>query len=228
MKNKCNILIFILILVTPIFIWAQEEEKDPTYLFDSFQPGTVTFKDGTQLVGILNYNMELNKMVYIDETPNWNNTYNTMEFSDPSKIVSFNLNGRIFEHKKNAHCYEKITMDNVVLYIDWRLKPYSLSRDTSHGESQLASVQSIRSKQASPSSADLKTGMNFKYRPNNIYYLEINGKSKKFFNQDNFIKLFDKEHRDDIKKFIEEGNLDFSDADNVKVVVAYCSKFIKD
>jgi len=210
--------LFILLLLFPAFLVAQEE-GDNGYLFPDFMQGTVLFKNGGVEPAMLNYNYVTKLMLLKD------NKDQILEFSDLSSIVAINIDNRVFIKGKNNAFYEQVPAGNGFYYIQWFGKTISQERAGAYGTySSTSAVTTYSTINSDNRVIQLKVGEKAKTKKNCNFCLKVKNNFKSFDSARTLGKLF-KGHEAEIEKFAAEQKIDFSKAPDIERMVVFCEKF---
>lgn len=221
MKNLGTLLLLFLFSLS---LSAQEKEEDYTQfmLFPAFADGLVVLKDGTRGSGLFNYSLLNEKIVFFDEDNN------VITFADPSSVGVVIIGDRIFENVKKNTFYERIPIGDNYYYVYWKAKWISNGKDTSHHGARSQSFGAVNYKVA-----DSGTGTSLRFKTNDgmdmipvmDYYLKIKNNFKKFDSADSLAKLIGN-HKDEIKEYAKQENIDFKNPDDINRIMQYISPYI--
>jgi hypothetical protein len=211
---KTRLKLFFLLLLTSTFLLAQKQNNP--YLFDTFKRGKIIYKKGDPVEANFNYDTAREILVFLDTDSV------VMEIDNTSNMAALSIDNRIFEHIGKGTFYERIPIDDSFLYVRWQSKRISEGRTGAYGtRSPTSSISSIGQYNGPGGVVRLKDTEEFSYSPSNYYYLKINNKFKRFSSDDSLFKLF-KGREDEIKKYIEEENINLKNIDDIKKIVAFC------
>jgi len=219
MKTKNYVLLLLIIL--PILGFAQTKEKKNGFLFENFTQGTMVYKEGATSKSKFNYHVGLEKMLFL------NNENKILQLANPSIVNHIKIGDRIFEHIKDGIFYEKISVNNLLLYIRWHSKMTSKGREGAYGtKSHTSSTGYLDRITDKGETFELNSNEEFEMESLNFFFLKINNKFQRFSSVDSLAKLF-KNHKEEISKYLKEQNYNFKDIEDVKKAVQYCSQFIE-
>lgn len=219
MKRKYTFFLFFCFLV--INLSAQNFSKN-AYLLSTFMNGKVVHKDGATSKALFNYNLVNKKILFKGE----NNEI--LELSNPNELSYINIGEMTFEHVSGQKFYEKISINDLDLYVYWQVQllpegktgAYGV-RDQTSSVHQLQTVYSYLSKTNTISTED-----DFLAYSKNQYFLKINDKFKLFDSSKSLSKLF-KGKEFEVERKLTEDKLNFENFEDVKKAIAICSQFVK-
>ena len=213
MKAK---IIFILLCILPIFAMAQDKENE-AYLFNKFEKGVALYKGGNQIQSFFNYDLISGKIVFKD-----GNT--VMELANPELFDQISVGDRVFKYIKGETFYEKVDINNLDLYIEWKSQLISQGKNVGYGSSQSSAVNDVSHLSQNGSTYNLNSSEKFNLIPKNSYYVQLKGKYKRFNSAKSLAKLF-KNHEDEILKYIDSEKIKFDSEEDIKKAVVFCSQF---
>ncbi|MBK5722731.1 hypothetical protein JGH11_17805 [Dysgonomonas sp. Marseille-P4677] len=217
MKKNYNL--FLLLIIFPIFLLAQDSLGEG-YLFDKFKDGKVIFKNGQISNAPFNYNTLSEKLLFMSDGE-------MLELANPNQVVLVNIDNRIFEHIKDGLFYERIKVGDGALYVRWKSLSISKGKKGAYGvTSSTSSIDNINQISSSGNVVKLKSDEEFRVTPRNQYFLKIANKFKEFNSADSLAKLF-KGHEDEIKKYIKDAQLDFNKIEDLKKAIEFCGQYNK-
>lgn len=204
---------YILILLIACFGLTKgySQEGKGQYLFQEFSEGYVYYKDGRVFKVPLNYDLTKGKFYFIDKDKE------KKEFSDPNMVTSVKVGERIFLPVSGNEAAEVIQSNpNILVQYSGAKR---IKRDiTFGGKTETASVDSYSN--LIYSTPDVVDESNvFVANLNYKYFVEKDGRMKKFSNAKQFIKIFSK-RKGKVVRYIEENKVDF---DSIEQVVKLCN-----
>ena len=197
--------------------YAQEEVMGNGLIFPQFEKGTVSFKNGTISTAMLNYDMIMQEMLFIDAD------INVMAISEPSEVLVVIINGRRFLPASKSGFYEEIQAGTGHFFI--QRKAYLLSegkRSGYGGYSQTSSINTIDVLQNTGSGRTIRLNLDekFKLKTEYFYYLQSGKNYKVFSSAKSLGKLF-KGQGSKIEAFAKEQSINFSNIDDISRIVEY-------
>lgn len=212
---------FFLLLFSAISISSFSQKKEnSTYLFNNFQPGTVIFKSGITSKSTFNYELVKGKI-------HFKNNNEILELANPQLVKQINIGDHIFEYVKGDEFYEKISFENIDLYIKHKGTVISQGKNSGYGgRSQTASIDGInRINTATGKTVELKVDVDFSIKKRSTYYLKIDGKFKSFNSVNSLAKLFD-DNQEQIKETLNNEKINFENTDDVIKAVKLCEQYL--
>ncbi len=213
---KRLVLLFVVGLTFSLFSFAQEADPDQ-YLFPTFQPGQVMYKDGRVFNVSLNYNLVSNRFIFIDTYDN-----NILkEFAELDKLGLVKVDDRNFHINNKGEAIEILQVENPRILVEYRGKVKDLGQKAAYGgRSQTSAIESLSSFQSGGQHYRLEgdpryvvSGMERRYQ------VDTPKKMRSFSNAKQFVKIYPK-HKDTLEKFIKEQKVNF---DSTKQVVTLCN-----
>lgn len=187
---------------------AQNSQSNDCYLFDKFQDCLIVYKDGRQFAAPVNYDLIQKHYVFKDSDQQ------EKEFSDPELIAVLRIGERSFLIGKQA-AIEVIQVQpkfNVIYTGDMRKAPQKTSYG---GTTQTASVDTYYGLSGTIPASGVKNDQRIVTGINKTYEINIGKKNKQFYNKKSFLKLLPKEKQNELDKYIEDNNIDFTSTDQV-------------
>ena len=202
-------IVLAILLVIPTTLWSQE--KKDQYLFPDFTSSYIYYKDGKVFQVPTNYDLFKNEFIFIDKDNE------KKEFTDPGMIVSITAGNRTFRLISGNEAAEVIQNDPIILiqYIGEKRIKKNLSMG---GKTETASVDSysnLYSYGIEDNTNNIELA-NIRYQ----FYLDINKRLKRFSTEKQFLKLFPKQ-KEQLKKYMEENQVDFNSIDQVVKLCNY-------
>ena len=212
-------LLFFMIVFS--FSRVSGEELANGMLFPRFEEGTVIYKDGRTVKASLNYNTVEEEMLF--KNPDGS----ILALDDPGKVSAISIGNRFFEYASRDAFYERIPVDSVFLYVQWKSTLISEGKGSGYGgRSQAAAVTNIGTlSNQTGNYTRFNLDEEFKVKSECSYYLKLKNKWKRFNSAKTLGKLF-KGHGEEIERFASEENIDFKNPEDVKRIIAFCSPFI--
>ena len=208
--KKCLLLFYW--ACTVCMLYAQDKNTS-SFLFDDFQEAVVYFKNGSQFREKMNYNILANKFYFVDRVDN-----KVKALSNPQDIQVIKFSNRVFYTEGNNGI--EILPTNPVLYVQYKGNMRKEASKGAFGQpTETTSVKTYGGTYAG-------RGERYEFDPEklilgrryNIYWVEKKGKKKSFKNFKQFLKLYPK-HKEELKLFIKENNIDFN---NVQQISRLC------
>jgi len=195
--------------------------SDTQYVFPEFIAGQVHFTDGQRSGNMLNYNILLGEMHFMDNEE-------VFAFPDLSKVlVAVVDKRRFFPFNKTEFCEEiLITPGGARLCVRRKANAVEQSRTGAYGIQTSAS--SVRSYNSIGNSGDgrrvnLQVSGKVRVSIENFYYFLNKGKYVQIKNEKSIAKQFPG-HNAKIEAYVKEHNTNFKNEEDLKALIAYCSE----
>ena len=221
-----------LLLLYPILAAAQNDEvidiasgeilnekvsSNVQYVFPEFLAGQVHFADGKRSANLLNYNVLLGEMHFIDNE-------DVLAFPDLTNVLVVVVNKRrFFPFNKTEFCEEVFATDDTRLCVRRKGRAMEKSKTGAYGmETSASSVKSYNSIGSTGRQFNLGVTGKVKVSVENSYYFMNKGyKYVQIKNEKSIIKQFPG-HNEKIETFVKEHKINFKDEDDLKELIAYC------
>lgn len=224
MKSKrslfCCISIVMAFLAIQSDLKAQEEKRftvkagysianvlsfEEMYRYPEFKQGTVAYKDGSTKDEILNYNIVIGDMLFI------NSRRDTLVVANSASIDFITIEDNIFYF--NDGCFEKVAGNGkVMLLVKHYMKLMDIKKEGAYGTSNsTAAIDNYTSYSAgnNTSTYRMKAAQDIVYSFEVEYYFGRIGQDYVFARENNLLKTFP-ENKDKIKQFIKDQKLSFN------------------
>ncbi|MDR0795423.1 MAG: hypothetical protein LBE79_05110 [Tannerella sp.] len=188
------------------------------FLFPEFTHGEVLFQNSPKGAGMLNYNMLVGEMQFMD-----NNTVMAIEAKD---VITVIINDRkFFPYNRMEFTEELASTDHVKLRVRRKgnVAPYAKkgAYGTSSATSSITSYSSISGENSQQYGLSVKEDVLISVRYF-FYLVGANGKYTQITNVKAFTKLFPA-HRSQIEAYAKQNGIRFDRADDLKNLLTYCS-----
>ena len=223
-----------LLLLFPGLVYAQDRqvveavsgedisEKVSThlqYLFPAFENGDVYFLNATKSSGMLNYNMLVGEMQFVDNDE-------VFGLADVKNVAMVIINNRKFyPYNTKEFSEDLLSTDKVQLRVRRKGNAVNFAQKGAYGTSSSTSAITSYSSVSSGSQqynlsarGDIHISLRYFY-----YLVGSNGKYTQIKNVKTFTKLFPA-HRIQIEAFAKEHNIRFDRENDLKALLAYCSE----
>lgn len=211
--KKCILILLFSFFISSIYAQGEEFKR---FLFDDFQKGKVIYKKDNQATeGKFNYETIIEKMLFImpDST--------ILEFAKPDIISHVIIGNRVFEHINKNLFYEQVNVGNGDLYIRWKSKVIAEKEGPYGSKPATGRIDNISQTPWMGGTYSLKIAGEIKVESQNIYYIKLKNKFKRFDSFDSLAKQFKKNEKD-IKSYVKDNNLNFKNIDDIKKALQYC------
>lgn len=193
---------------------AQEndtEGKISPFLLEQFEEAEVYFHDGTRYLEKINYNLITNQFYFIDKT-----SKAIQVVSNPQDIYMVKVKERCFYQEKGYAV--EILPTSPPLFVQYKAHIRKEADKGAYGTtSETTAVRTFGGFSFDGSRYDLNPESLIVGKRYQHYWLEKKGKRKSFKNFKQFLKLYP-EHKEALKQFIEENDLDIDNVENVKAL----------
>jgi hypothetical protein len=183
------------------------------YLFPDFDQSVIMMKNGEEKTTIMNFNTVTEKLVFISDR----NYYDLM---NPEIVDTVYLNGCKFIPVGKVF-YEVLLSDPIALFIQHKSELIEKGVPVGYGgTSQLAKSVYITSFDAVGGTYNLELPENYTVKQSPVYWIRKGNEMLSFTNQKQYLTLFP-EKTNDIKSYIKQFRLKFSDKEDLVKIVKY-------
>ena len=192
--------------------------SDMQYVFQKFTKGEVHFDNGRKSSSILNYNMLLGEMQFIDNEM-------VLSLATLKDIYMIIINDRkFFPYNNSEFCEELYTTEDVRLCVKRNARPLEQSKAGAMGieTSTRPSTTYNSIDNLSGVRNDLEVQRKILVSVKDTYYLMNKGKYYQIKNQKSFTKLFPTQNSK-IESYVIEHNTDFKNEEELQALLVYCS-----
>lgn len=205
-------LTFIISFLFVAFCGYSQQAKNSIYLFDEYQEALVVYKDHRIFKVPVNYNLAANHYQFIDSQDGVEK-----EFADLDLISVIKIGNRDFL-PTSGKATEIVQVDPK-FYVSYVGNARQGGKPLPYGGvTETASVDSYSGESFTNRE---QTGSRVVKGINKEYEVEIGKKSKRFFNEKTFLKLFHKSKRNVLKEYIEAQKIDFGSPEQVFKLYTY-------
>ena len=223
----------IILFLLPMYISAQEKvmldvlsgedlgnrvSTGMQYVFQDFTKGEVHFDNGRKNSSMLNYNMLLGEMQFVD-----NEAILSLATLKDIKMIIIN-DRKFFPYNNSEFCEELHATEDVRLCVKRNARPLEQSKSGAMGiETSTRSSTTYNSiDNNSGVRNDLEVQRKILVSTKDTYFLMNKGKYFQIKNQKSFIKLYPL-HSAKIEAYVIEHDTDFKNEDDLEALIAYCS-----
>jgi hypothetical protein len=224
--KKYILFMVILFAATSCAVYGQVYEKKTvqsgqnlgdytSYLFPSFSNATVKFKIGGKLESLMNFNMFICKMAFIDPHGD------TLNLARPAEIDSIYINNNIFFFRPEEGYYQvypgkdsaRLAALRTVSYAAVKIGALGIPSRTGTG---IVSYSELVDK--ANGTKELVMDEDVDVTRKTVYYIINLAGQMTIANKSNFLKMFDRDKKS-IEAFIKTNKIDFNkDADLLKLI----------
>ncbi|MDR1723694.1 MAG: hypothetical protein LBR84_07130 [Tannerella sp.] len=201
----------ILSLAAMPFAMAQQDETASAYLFPDFEDAVIYFSNGASSSEKVNYNLLDRCLYFIDRRDGELRIATQMD-----EIRVIRVGKRNFVPVRDG--IHEVLPTTPPIYVEYQTRTKRKPQQVGYGTSEVASVASYkRMIDATVGIQDMQLQVT---DLQNCYWIERNGKKKKFADFRQFLKLYPK-HREALEKHIKDNAIDFNNADQVANLCLY-------
>lgn len=205
-------LCLLLLLITCLGIQAQSVPE--TMLYPDFKQGTVYFKDGRSVSALLNYNPQVEEMLYKDGNV-------VLAIANFDEIATIDIQGDKFVHFKGKIFYQMIEAGKGIFYLQWKSNVYSQGKAAGYGGySSTTSITNYTTIQEGGTTTKLASNEKFGVKQSNHYWIR-NGKGK-YVNISTLSLLQKNFPGKDVKAYCQAHNLNFGKPADMVEIMTYC------
>jgi len=201
-----------------------QEELGNGYLFPKFENGTVIFKKGNRVAALLNYNLQVQEMQYVDKEQT------IMALANLPDILAVIINERRFVPTQSGGIfYEEIQIENGFFYIQHKATMISQGKEAGYGgRSQTSATTSIGQYYSNEIGRveRLESSEKFVQKRDNFYYLKSGNSYKRFVSAKTLGKLF-KSQASKIETFAKDNSINFTKIEDIAKIVDYGFSLMK-
>lgn len=217
--NIHKFLILLVISYVSLFSVSAQERNPTPYYFDEFKQALLIGK-GVQYGARVNFDLISKQWKFVDT----GDRNLVKEFSDPDAILMIKIDNKTYLMSEFAliECIQAEPYLCVEYNAITRNAPKSISYG---GETQTAAVDSYTGLMGmgygdKPFTKKVVVGLTKRYE------VKIDRKTKHFFDNKSFIKIFDKKYRNEVEQYLISNPIDFANVEDVvHLVNYYLSKF---
>ena len=190
------------------------------YIFPDFTEGNVVYHTGKSIPGLLNYNILLGEMQFMDPQ-----TQEVFALSDRNEINMVKIGHRIFVPFTGKEYLEILSVGAIQLAARSKGNRLSHGRATPYGNSSPAARSSdMVAVNEGGYMAGLEAKENIRVTTTTDYYLISNKRPLMITGSKSFLKVFPKEKSQVIQQFIQQNRIDFKDRSNLLLLINYCDQ----
>lgn len=212
---KRILLFFLICIIHTTGLVAQIDSTQ--FLLKGFQDGYVFYKDGRQFNVPMNYSLLVKKFLFLDQ----NDNNNIKEFLEPEMVATIKIGDRIFLPTKDGAT--EVLQTDPPLFVQYKGSMRWEGKQVGYGgRSETSAVESYSSFQAGATVHKLETEKLILTSIFKIFRIERNGKQYRFSSEKQFLKAYP-EHKEILKEYIKEQNLDFNSVNDVLILYNYAT-----
>lgn len=205
-------ILFTLLIWVAFSASASSQENSSEFLFDDYKDAIVYFKTNQQSNEKVNYNLLDEKLYFVDRQDN-----RIKIVSDVKQIALIKVDDRKFLLDDDG--MREVVSSVPLIYVKYKAKIQKKpSKVAFGGTSQVSSTTEYAVLRDGGSHAILKNDEMEVRSLYNEYWIEKDGKKKKFTQFKQFIKIYSK-HKEQLEEYIKDNNVDFED---VEAIIELC------
>ena len=207
MKRAIFLLLSIFILSNHVI---GQNERHSQFLFDDYQEALILYKDGRQFTAPVNFDLLNGHYLFIDAKDK-----QPKQFANPEMIALIRIGSRSFllEHNATTEVLQAEPLFQVTYSGNLRPAPKNL---TYGGTTQTAAVDAYVGYSGSTTLGSQQRSMNkIVAGIDKRYGIKIGKKTKRFYNQNSFLKAFPKQQRAKVEEYLSKKDIDFNDVQQV-------------
>lgn len=198
---------------------AREVDNEVKYRFPQFKKGEIIFIAGQTANALLNYNLLLNEIHYIDRQGD------TLALDQEQLIKHLSIDSSTFYYDQKRG-YQELISDYKTLKLTRHQQLRIVNREKLSAYGQATAASSIRSYSA------IEGGNTYyKLNPSDIltlnkqinFFLIDNNKRCFAANKPNILKLFS-QHKKQIESYLQKNKVDFTKAEDLQKLLLFCSQ----
>lgn len=184
------------------------------FLYPDFTRGVVKLKSGPNRAAMMNYNTVTGKMIFYQDGQ-------LLDLIKPETVDTIYLQNAKFVFHENEF-YELLVKAPISLFIEHKSNITSSGKPSAYGTSSETASSTSISKMYDDKTYNFKLPENFKVTPSPVYWVRMNNVMYKIASERQFLKLFPTKVAE-IKKFINQSNINFKKQDDLIKLVTYCN-----
>lgn len=207
-------ILFTLLIWIGFFSLVLSQHNLSEYLFDDYKDATVHFKGNLKSNERVNYNLLNGKLYFIDKHDN-----KIKVVSDIEKIAFIKVRDRNFLLDNDG--LKEVVSTLPLVYVKYNAKSRRKPSKAAYGgTSQVSSSANYTELRDGGSHAFLKNDDVEIFLHYNEYWIEKDGKKKKFTQFKQFIKIYSG-HKEQLEQYIKDNNINFEDAEAIVELCRY-------
>lgn len=192
------------------------------FLFDEFAKAQIKFRNRTQAIVSLNYDVANKKMLYTQGD-------DLMEVTNIQTVDTIFVKGHKFIPEANVF-YEVVPLTNGIVYIDWLIKDVNIGSKGALGAVTQGSVHNLQMSNLGLNAVEMYTPYKqqelgstdlYQRKSDNTYFIRKNNKYIKFKTIKQLNKAFP-ESKDKINTFVKENDIDMKETRDALIIINYC------
>ena len=188
------------------------QENLSAFLFDEYKDAIVYFKGNRQSGEKVNYNMIDDKLYFVDKKDNQVKVVSGIE-----NIVYIKVGERSFLIEEDG--MKEVVSSEPLIYVQYKAKVQRKATKGAYGgTSKVSSASSYTELRDGGAHALVKNYETEASSYYNYYWIEKNGKKRKFTDFKQFLKIYSKQKKD-LEKYIDDKKISFED---VNAIIELC------
>lgn len=204
------------------FLSMSAQQFSRIFLFDEFAKAQIKFRNRTQAIVSLNYDVANKKMLYTQGD-------DLMEVTNIQTVDTIFVKGHKFIPEANVF-YEVVPLTNGIVYIDWLIKDVNIGSKGALGAVTQGSVHNLQMSNLGLNAVEMYTPYKqqelgstdlYQRKSDNTYFIRKNNKYIKFKTIKQLNKAFP-ESKDKINTFVKENDIDMKETRDALIIINYC------
>ena len=192
------------------------------FLFDEFAKAQIKFRNRTQAIVSLNYDVANKKMVYTQGD-------DLMEVTNIQTVDTIFVKGHKFIPVANVF-YEVVPLKNGIVYIDWLIKDVNIGSKGALGAVTQGSVHNLQMSNLGLNAVEMYTPYKqqelgstdlYQRKSDNTYFIRKKNKFVKLKTLKQ-LKKASPDNKDKIDAFAKENKIDMKETRDALLVINYC------
>ena len=187
----------------------------PQFLYPGFARSIVKLKSGEKRTAMMNYNTVTEKMTFYQNGA-------LLNMNNPEAADTIFLQNAKFVFHENGF-YEVLVNAPISLYIQHKSNITFSGKPAAYGTSSETAGSTSISKVYDDKAYNFKLPDNFKVTSSPVYWIRMNNVMYRFMSERQFLKIFPTKEGE-IKKFINQSNINLKKRDDLIKLVTYCNE----
>ena len=204
------------------FLSMSAQQFSRIFLFDEFAKAQIKFRNRTQAIVSLNYDVANKKMLYTQGD-------DLMEVTNIQTVDTIFVKGHKFIPVANVF-YEVVPLKNGIVYIDWLIKDVNIGSKGALGAVTQGSVHNLQMSNLGLNAVEMYTPYKqqelgstdlYQRKSDNTYFIRKKNKFVKLKTLKQ-LKKASPDNKDKIDAFAKENKIDMKETRDALLVINYC------